>query len=355
MKKKSIDVKKTVITLLIFALLIVGILIAAKVYDAKSEAQADEDTYDYLGNGETLITLFDQDYIYDHKIENFLIMGTDGSGNEEAIGEDYIGSMADFLAVAIVDHTEKSYAILQINRDTMTKVNLILSDGSGEARALEQICCAHWYGGNKEMSCKNTVAAVSELLGGLPIDGYYAIPMQEIMRLNATVGGVTLTVQGDFTREDPSLVAGETITLTDEQAEHYVRGRMSVDDGGNQSRMSRQKQFMTAYMQQAREKTSQDQKFLLDVFDSFSDVATTSLNGKHISKLGNDLYQYKNIGIFEFEGKESLGQALGDGLDHAEFYVDEASMTSIMEQLYHLQPVIDDEDEYDEEDEEDDE
>ena len=347
--------KQALLAIAAFAVLITLIIVGTKWYDGKTneEAVREKDDYDYLGEEQITLTLSDRVYGYSHKIENYLVMGTDGSGNEDAEGEDYVGSMADFIAVVIIDHTDETFAILQLNRDTMTKVNLIAKDGSGEARALEQLCIAHWYGGNKEMSCQNTVDAVSELLGGLPFDGYYAIPMEQITRLNATVGGVTLTVQGDFSKEDPSLVEGETITLTDEQAECYVRGRMGVDDGTNISRMSRQKQFMVAYMKQAWEKTASDKQFLLDVFNEFSDVATTGLNGKTISKLGNDAYKYQNLGIFEFAGEEKLGVSLSDGLEHAEFYIDEASLVEVMTKLYHLEEIEEnDKEEYAEDDEE---
>lgn len=73
-------------------------------------------------------------------------------------------SMADFLMLVIVDKTENTYSFLQFNRDTMTEVALIDHNGEGEATANIQLCTAHWYGGNREQSCENTVKSVKKLI-----------------------------------------------------------------------------------------------------------------------------------------------------------------------------------------------
>ena len=120
-------------------------------------------------------------YEYYHDFENYLLIGTDATGNNKN-GADYQGSMADFLM--LVDKTENTYSFLQFNRDTMTEVALIDHNGEGEATANIQLCTAHWYGGNREQSCENTVKSVKKLLGGIQIDGYYELPMKAIPVLN---------------------------------------------------------------------------------------------------------------------------------------------------------------------------
>lgn len=42
-------------------------------------------------------------------------------------------------------------------------------------------------------------------------------------------------------------------------------------------------------------------------------------------------------GIREFEGTYKLGQALGDGLDHNEFYIDKESKIQVMTEMYGLE------------------
>ena len=155
-------------------------------------------------------------YQYSSDYETYLFLGTDGSGHESANREEYVGNMADFLMLAVINRKEQTYALLQLNRDTMTEIDLIGKDGEGMATANMQLCTAHWYGGTEKESSENTVNAVSKLLGGLTIDGYYTLNMENISRLNHAAGGVTVTIKNDLTSLDPSMKQGETITLTDE-------------------------------------------------------------------------------------------------------------------------------------------
>lgn len=333
MKKK---VKaKAVFALVLLMVFAAAITIAAHFIDRNTDVvTGEEETYT---EELSYLTLYDEEYGYSHSFENFLFMGTDASGNEEASGGDYSGSMADFTALVIFDKTKRTYAVLQFNRDTMVEVRLMDQWGRGEATANIQLCTAHWYGGTKEQSCENTVDAVSGFLGGLPIDGYYALSMEEIPSLNHSVGGVTLTVEGDFRKVDPTLVEGETITLTDEQAYTYIQSRYGIDDGENLGRMNRQRQFMHAFLEKVQEKVQGDSGFAMDLYGQLKDSATTDINDKQISRMANRFSNYTSMGVFSFEGTVRTGQALGDGVDHAEFYPDEASVIQIMTALYGLE------------------
>lgn len=190
-------------------------------------------------------------YEYYHDFENYLLIGTDATGNNKN-GADYQGSMADFLMLVIVDKTENTYSFLQFNRDTMTEVALIDHNGEGEATANIQLCTAHWYGGNREQSHENTVKSVKKLLGGIQIDGYYELNMSEIPKLNSMVDGVTVTLEDDLSKKYPKMKKGATINLDDEQAYAYVHDRYGVGDEENTSRMKRQQQYMTGFFKNFR-------------------------------------------------------------------------------------------------------
>lgn len=89
-----------------------------------------------------------------HKVTSWLIIGTDVSGNQDGIGEDYQGAMADFMLLVVFDEENHSYGMLQLNRDTMTEIHLLDNKGEGEATADIQLCTAHWYGGNRQQDVK---------------------------------------------------------------------------------------------------------------------------------------------------------------------------------------------------------
>lgn len=196
----------------------------------------DEDTTIVLGNREYQMT---------HPVRTYLFLGTDASGNEGGTGEEYQGSMADTLMLLVIDEQEETYGILQLNRDTITDVPLMQADGSANASAQLQLCTAHWYGGNPKQSCENTVNAVSDMLGGLPIDGYYALSMNAMSKLNEAVDGVKMTFTEDLTELDPQMKSGATLTLTDEQAEKLMHARYGMSDDRNVKRMGRQRLFWT--------------------------------------------------------------------------------------------------------------
>ncbi len=283
------------------------------------------------------ISLNGKDYRYSRDYETYLLIGTDGSGNEVDDREEYRGNMADFLLLAIVNRVDKSYAFLQLNRDTMTEITLLNQDGQGEATADMQLCTAHWYGGTPKESCENTRKAVEKLLGGIAVDGYYSINMKDIATLNHAVGGVTVTIESDFSRVDASMKKGETVTLSDEQACTFVRGRTGVDDGENTSRMERQRQYMEAFFEQLQKKAGEDSGFVLSLYETLSETSVTDMSGGLISDLLAAMDGAENGGILTPEGETRLGAHLGDGILHTEFYLDKNDIVSTIKTLYNIQ------------------
>lgn len=282
------------------------------------------------------IKLNGKKYKYSTDYETYLVIGTDGSGKEDADRDEYIGNMADFLMLVIVNRKEQTYAFLQLNRDTMTEINLIGRNGKGMATADMQLCTAHWYGGTPEESCENTVKAVSRMLGGVKINGYYAINMEDIGKLNHAIGGVTVTIDSDFGDVDPTLKKGETVTLSDEQAYNFLRYRQGIDDGENTSRMKRHRQYMQAFMAKLKKKMHDDPSIGAEIYEQMSEVAVTDMSGGVLTDILTDMQQATNRGTFELEGTIKLGQHLDDGLEHTEFYLDKIAIVKTLKDLYNM-------------------
>ena len=255
----------------------------------RQNSNGDEDLLD----GMQKIKLNHTRYGYKKSIKTYLFIGTDHSGAEEEKGDAYEGSMADFLLLAVVDEENQTYGMVQIDRDTMVEVPLMNPDGTSYATSTMQICTSHCFGGNKKQGCKNTV---SDLFGGIKIDGYYAISMDQIPEINHAVGGVEVTIKDDFSKIDPSMKKGETITLTDEQAYNYVQGRMNVGDGENTSRMARQREYMNKLMEIIKEKGSEDTRFIKQVLSRLKAYATTNVS------IGKMYKQYKKAVGFASQG-----------------------------------------------------
>jgi anionic cell wall polymer biosynthesis LytR-Cps2A-Psr (LCP) family protein len=333
-------------------LLLLLIAIMAGIFyhaDRSAVGTEAEDTQAFVPKGaaeEPRVVLNGTVYRYTDEIESLLILGTDQSGENASGDGAYQGDMADMLLVVVIDHTTQEYAVLQLNRDTITNVHLLnTADEAVESLDL-QLCTAHWYGSSDAVSCENTVRSVSELLGGIPIDTYYCLSWEGIPTLNSVVDGVTLTIQNDFSAVDPSLVQGETVTLTDEQAATFLRSRYGVDEGDNIGRMERHRQYLTAWMQKVREKSSEDSGFAASAYRSLSPYVCTNLTGSQISSVAQQVLGYSSLGIYTFDGELTTGSRLGDGIVHMEFFTDDESRLDILSTLYHLEETGEDPEKY---------
>lgn len=282
------------------------------------------------------IKLHKKTWKFAHPVQTYLFIGTDKSGNEDAEGEEYHGSMADALMLVVVDEEEKAYGILQLNRDTITEVPMLLQDGSANASAQMQLCTAHWYGKDKAASCDNTVETVSKMLGGLPIDGYYALKMDAMPLLNHEVGGVTVTLEDDMTKLDPAMKKGTTLTLTDRQAELLMQSRYTMEDDRNTQRMRRQQIFLKAFMKKIKKQNAGDINATVKLYDRLRPYATTDIKMNDLTALLKDMQGYTDKGIITIDGTSKIGEKLHDGKKHWEFYMDEDSLETSMKQLYLL-------------------
>lgn len=262
-------------------------------------------------------------------IRSYLIMGIDNTASR---GEDYVmGGQCDVLNLLVVDHTNMTYQNLPINRNTICDVRWYDVDGEDMGTSQIQIAFAHAVGDGGAFSCENAVEAVSNYLGGVEIQSYIAMNMSSIPTINQLVGGVTVTIEDDFSTADPSLVKGETITLTDKQAETFVRARMNMaDDSTNEARMRRQQVYLDALRSQMLEKAKADAEYALDAYESLEHEMVTNMNGKAFSRLVNGLTECKYLGPIEITG--TIGE---DDLGYATFVADKDSVRDAAIDLYY--------------------
>ncbi len=262
-------------------------------------------------------------------IRSYLIMGIDDTA---AAGDGYtMGGQCDVLDLLVVDHTNMTFQYLPINRNTLCDVRWYDVDGEDMGVDRIQIAYAHAVGDGGAFSCENVVEAVSNYLGGVEIQSYIALDMSAIYTINRLAGGVRVTIEDDFSAVDPSLVQGETITLTDKQAETFVRTRMNMtDDSTNEARMRRQQVFVDALMDQMLEKAKSDTEYALRVYESLEPEMVTNMNGKAFSRFVNGLTECKNLGPIEITG--TIGR---DDLGYATFEPDRDSVRDAAIALYY--------------------
>lgn len=232
-----------------------------------------------------IITYKNETYVKKGNLETYLIAGIDAPGKVEKVTE-YDGTgQCDVLAVIVRDRSTDQCKLLSIDRNTITAVKSLDNDGTYLDTTDIQISLAHAMGFDQQVRAENTVDAVSHLLGDQTIDGYAMVNMGAIQVVNDMVGGVTVTIEDDFSDVDPSMKKGETVTLMGEQAEKYVRSRKEISDGSNQNRMSRQSTYEEAFKPAFRNKCAENSKFPLEVYHAMEDYMTTNISAKKFCRL----------------------------------------------------------------------
>lgn len=322
-KNSKKDTIITVVGLVITVCAFVGAVFAVtKMISIPSGNESEVTTYSRPTKQAPQLFFDGKNYQFREDMEVILVMGIDN--NEELVNKvsAISNSQADVLYVFAVDHKNKTYQAIQLNRETMTAIQTLLADGSKDSIAQAQICLAHSYGKNETGRCLNTVDAVEGLLFNVPIDHYISLNLSAISVLNEQVGGVTVTMPAGVESADPAFKEGAKVKLQGKQAELFVRSRMSLDDDSNEFRMERQQIFLNAWKQQANAKMEADSGFALGLVLSLSEHMTSDMSANALSDLANNLKEYKDLGTLKTIG-ETIEKNPGTHRATREYYVDQ--------------------------------
>ena len=316
------------------ALAYAGILLGVKVIGNRLESADVQETVGSL-EGRFSTNQLTMDYAgrtwtyRERDLTNILLIGVDWTDAGQQRASLRYDGQADFLLLLTIDRQNRTISTVQIDRDTMTPIKVYGAFGDYAGERTEQICLSHAYGENAAQNCQNTVWAVSKLLGGIPIDAYIAFNMDSIVAINDALGGITVTLEDDFSRLDPMMTLGSTLTLQGQQAEYYVRGRMGIGDGTNLSRMDRQRTFMEAVGDRVVEGMNQDLDFVGTLFDSLSTYMTTDINRGWLINKAYDSRAYQRLDARIIAGSHRTGE---DGF--TEFWVDEDALNNLLTSIY---------------------
>ena len=261
-------------------------------------------------------------------LETVLLLGVDKFEGETPEG--YVNNQqADFLLLLVMDKQHETCTPIQLNRDTMTQIQILGVTGEPAGTFTGQLALAHTYGSGEEDSCENTVLAVSHLLYGMEIDHYVSLTMDGVALLNDLVGGVTVEVLDDFSGIDESLVQGETVTLQGQQALTYVRSRGGMEDSSNLHRMERQRQYLAALQQQLKAAVRQEDGFTLDALLQLNEYMVSDCTVDQLSDLGDSLAAYQVSDILTTPGDAQEGE------EFMEFTVDEAALQQLVMEVFY--------------------
>ena len=247
------------------------------------------------------------------RLTTILVMGVDHDTQDSY--EYRKAGQADFLRLVVLDDADKTVQGLL---------------GDRYEPVTEQICLGYAFGDGRQTSCEVTVEAVENLLGGQEIDQYLAMGLDGISTLNDLAGGVTVTLEDDFSAIDPAMTKGTTLTLQGEQAETYVRSRRSIGVGTNEARMARQESYIRQLSVQLDEKLQKDQNFAVDAYDALQPYLTTSMAKGQLVNEAWAAKDYTRLDTIKPDGTYQVGE---DGF--MEFYPDADALQQAVLQLFY--------------------
>lgn len=279
---------------------------------------------------ENLTELDDITYRPRRDVTAILLMGIDTAETGVGARGYRDGGQADFLRLIVMDAADRRVTQIQIDRDTMTPITVLGIMGNKSGMRTAQISLSHGFGDGRERSCELTVEAVSNLMFGIPIDGYVAMNLDGIAAFNDQLGGVTVTLEDDFSAFDPAMTKGATLTLTGKQAEYYVRQRMAVGVGTNEGRMARQEQYISQLMELLFARMGEDKEFVGTLYDALSPYLTTNLSRGRII---NEAWAAKDCQRTEALKPAGVHKVGEDGF--MQFWLDEAALRQTVIDLFY--------------------
>ena len=270
-------------------------------------------------------------YVYNQDVVAIAFLGVDKRElglNDNAVGT---GGQADAdIVLTINTKTGKAKAIA-VPRDTMVDIDLYSESGIFLRSENMQLCLSYAYGDGKAKSAENTTTSISRILYDVPISKYFALDLIGIKPINDAMGCVTGESLYDF--PNLGIKKGDSVKLTGDLTETYVRQRDMDTVNASLNRTSRQVQYIKAFSAQVIPAVTQDFSVVSRLYETASKYSTTNLSLSNVTYLAS-LMLSKGITNFdtvtiEGEMKASDRKDYADFV-YAEFYPDEDKLMQLV-------------------------
>ena len=261
---------------------------------------------------------------YNTRLRTVLFMGVDtraGAENKIGIGNN---GRSDTLLLFVIDPDNERIQLITVSRDTMTKVDVYDKDRNYLFSGKMQLTMQYSFGDSASRSCQLVKKKVSELLYDLPISYYCSLTLDGILAASDLLGGITLTLEDDWTDIDPTYTAGSTITLKGDSLERFLRYRDTEVSGSNDVRMARHGWFIRQLFGQMGKLGSTGVDMLLNKLDPYLE---TDMDGDTIKQLTK--FQFSDE-ILKVPGQTIAGKA------HDEYYVDDEACRQMILDVFYL-------------------
>ena len=240
-------------------------------------------------------------------IVNILFIGVDyeAARIDKWVGKEGNAFHSDVMIVCAVNFNENRVDLISLPRDTYAnipdvkgvyKLNAALNCGTDGTNY--GLFCEHGEGFQK------VCEAAEWMLGGIPVDYYYAVTMESVKQIVDIVGGVWYNLEGNFDNGGRYYKAG--FQFMDGQAcLDYMRVRKAGHGQlatGDSNRVNRQKNMMVAIFKKMKEENMVLK--VPEIIDAFDGALFTNCTPEQTAALA--LFGYKlnpdNIGAHSMGG-----------------------------------------------------
>lgn len=285
----------------------------------QTDLNQNSDTVEYKG----------EIYKYNNHLSNYLFLGIDTREAVDTYQSQADAGQADAIFLVSMDRATEKIKVLFIPRDSMTRIEVFNPYGQSLGETTDHLNIQYAFGAGKEKSCELMKTAVSDMLDGLPIQGYCSMNMDGISVITDFVGGIQLTIPDDSLADvNSEYKKGAVVDITGETAEQFVRYRDIDKTQSALVRQERQKTFLQALVQKAQEKAGEDAGFVTGLYDSVKSYTVTNMGNDIFAKL---LAASQN-GITDTETVPGEGTH-GENFD--EYHIDEDALSDLIISMFY--------------------
>lgn len=320
--KRNKGIIITVIVLFSLAVLGLGIWLAGDHTEWLPTDYTENDEEDYVEYG-------GKKYQYNEHLSNYLFLGVDKREVSDEEKNPGTAGQADAILLVSYNRVKKTIRCISIPRDTMTLIRTFSQDGVDLGQSQDHLNIQYAFGDGKDKSCNLMKEAVEGLLLGVPIRGYCALSMDGIPAAVEAVGQVELVVPDDTLADvNPDFQKGNTVILTKENTEQFVRYRDIDIRQSAMDRSNRQKVFVKAFVSAAREKSAEDERLVTTMYEKLRPYMVTNM--------GNDIFADL------LQAKQSSEEMFVDipgetvnGTDYDEYHVNSDELYKLILQMFY--------------------
>lgn len=230
-------------------------------------------------------------------IVNVLLIGVDYAEERESWSGKH-EYHADVMMIMAINFDENRVDLISLPRDTYAKIPGV----KGIYKLNASLNCGGGYDAEGGAGFLKTCEAASWMIGGIPINYYYAVTMPAVKQLVDAIGGVDYNLELDFKMAGRSYAAGPQ-HMNGQAVLDYLRVRKNVQGSGDANRVNRQKKMLIALFS-----TMQDQNLILkipDILNSFSGQLYTNCTLGQTAALTAFAYKLSrdDIGMYSMGGK----------------------------------------------------